>query len=344
MLKKKLLLLILGCFQLLHLNLLANESEIPWSAGLGIGPNFSQIDAVSDDLKSSIGGAAWLSRAWDENQRLDISFDYFTFTEKIDYHALSAAYGFTFFSDMKTRPYALIGLGFGKANNFPFAVNKNQNTTHLFARVGYENLFHTSGWYIGIMLDYLAVKLDGNAAKSAYLALPLLTLKYNFGEKDSTPQSVSVAPIVKVIADSDGDGVLDDKDECPNTPLKTKVNSIGCARNVVVKKNIRVEFKTAKDVILPAFYGQLNEFGDYLTLNSDLNIVIEGHTDSDGSAKANLKLSKKRAEAVKKYLIDYKGIESSRIKAIGYGSSRPETSNSTLEGKQKNRRVIAVLN
>ena len=67
--------------------------------------------------------------------------------------------------------------------------------------------------------------------------------------------------------------------------------------------------------------------------------VLEGHTDSVGGAAANLRLSQRRADAVRQYLLS-KGIDGSRLKAAGYGETRPEADNETAEGRAKNRRVL----
>ena len=67
-----------------------------------------------------------------------------------------------------------------------------------------------------------------------------------------------------------------------------------------------------------------------------------GHTDSDGDAKANTRLSKRRAVAVRKYLIR-NGIEKDRLSAVGVGEDKPIASNDTEEGKDKNRRVEFVI-
>jgi len=69
---------------------------------------------------------------------------------------------------------------------------------------------------------------------------------------------------------------------------------------------------------------------------------IEGHTDSVGSAEYNMKLSQRRAEAVKQYLIS-KGISPDRLEAVGYGETRPIASNATAAGRAKNRRVEIIL-
>ncbi len=65
---------------------------------------------------------------------------------------------------------------------------------------------------------------------------------------------------------------------------------------------------------------------------------VEGHTDSTGTSEHNMGLSQRRADSVRTYLAD-EGVPTSRIKAIGFGESRPKASNSTPEGRQLNRRV-----
>ena len=75
----------------------------------------------------------------------------------------------------------------------------------------------------------------------------------------------------------------------------------------------------------------------------EVSATIEGHTDSNASDSYNLKLSQRRVDAVKQILIDKFGIESSRLNAIGYGESRPIATNATAEGRQQNRRVVAVF-
>ena len=73
------------------------------------------------------------------------------------------------------------------------------------------------------------------------------------------------------------------------------------------------------------------------------NAIIEGHTDNVGKEAYNVRLSKARADSVKQYLVDKFGIDATTVEAVGYGPSRPVADNSTPEGKQKNRRVDAVL-
>jgi len=88
----------------------------------------------------------------------------------------------------------------------------------------------------------------------------------------------------------------------------------------------------------------LDRDGEMLKENPDIKVEIGGHTDSLGSAKENQKISEKRAESVKKYLMDKFNIAGDRMMVKGYGSSKPIADNSTNEGRAKNRRVeIRIL-
>lgn len=76
---------------------------------------------------------------------------------------------------------------------------------------------------------------------------------------------------------------------------------------------------------------------------NDTNILLEGHTDSDGSDDYNMTLSERRARSVAAYLAE-NGVASGRMTAVGYGESQPIADNSTVQGKQANRRVeVAVM-
>jgi outer membrane protein OmpA-like peptidoglycan-associated protein len=119
------------------------------------------------------------------------------------------------------------------------------------------------------------------------------------------------------------------------------------ARSLLVKQLMEsgkavtndILFDVNSDVIKSQSYPVVNQIGDALKANSGLKIKITGHTDNDGNAALNMDLSKRRAASVKKYLIANYGIEDSRILTDGKGASEPVASNSTAEGKAKNRRV-----
>jgi outer membrane protein OmpA-like peptidoglycan-associated protein len=86
----------------------------------------------------------------------------------------------------------------------------------------------------------------------------------------------------------------------------------------------------------------LNELIEHLTQNSQLNIQINGHTDSVGSADSNLRLSQARADSVAGYLAQ-QGIPLHRIKALGYGEQMPLADNQLEQGRQRNRRVAILF-
>jgi outer membrane protein OmpA-like peptidoglycan-associated protein len=93
---------------------------------------------------------------------------------------------------------------------------------------------------------------------------------------------------------------------------------------------------------LPGSETVLSQIAKVLQENPKLELIIEGHTDNVGGAQFNLELSRKRAEAVKRWLVDKAGISEVRLTTVGYGLSRPIADNSTEEGRAKNRRVELV--
>ena len=132
--------------------------------------------------------------------------------------------------------------------------------------------------------------------------------------------------------DTDGDGVPDYRDECPGTPKGARVDERGCW---VISEAL---FDFNKYQIKTAFYPHLDEIITVLQENPAMAIEIQGHTDNVGSSQYNKRLSENRAKAVKNYLTN-KGIKNQRLIAVGFGSSRPKTDNTTETGRALNRRV-----
>jgi OOP family OmpA-OmpF porin len=151
--------------------------------------------------------------------------------------------------------------------------------------------------------------------------------------------------------DSDGDGVPDQFDKCPNTPAGTVVDGSGCA--IVFPKpdtikmgdattaatapysNIQFEFDSS--VLRTSSYPVLDATSADLR-SSGKTITLAGYASSEGTAAHNLKLSKDRAESVKTYLVN-SGVAAKHLKIKGYGETHPIADNSTEEGRVKNRRV-----
>ena len=142
--------------------------------------------------------------------------------------------------------------------------------------------------------------------------------------------------------DTDGDGLLDKDDDCPNTagPIENKGCPIIEVEIVEVLRTAfdNLEFESGKDIILEVSKVALDELADVLIKKETWKLEISGHTDNIGGENFNLVLSKKRAEALKNYLI-FKGVDTNRLITFYFGETQPLIDNTTLEGRKKNRRV-----
>jgi OOP family OmpA-OmpF porin len=153
-----------------------------------------------------------------------------------------------------------------------------------------------------------------------------------------TTSSVAVAPVAVVDGDDDQDGVNNSVDKCPTTPKGAKVNSDGCQEIV----NLHVNFETNSFKIAQSSEANVEAFAAFMKLNTEYTTEITGYTDNVGNAAKNVKLSQKRADAVKADLVA-KGVEASRIKTAGMGQATPVASNKTAQGRSENRRIEAKL-
>ncbi|CAN5866878.1 DUF5723 family protein [soil metagenome] len=111
----------------------------------------------------------------------------------------------------------------------------------------------------------------------------------------------------------------------------------------VIKKAFdNLEFESGKDVIRSTSFSALDELAALLVKHPEWALKISGHTDNVGKPAANMTLSKKRAESVKKYLVS-KGVGANHLKTEFFGQTRPIAPNTTPEGRQKNRRVEMLI-
>ncbi len=153
--------------------------------------------------------------------------------------------------------------------------------------------------------------------------------------------------------DSDGDGVYDDSDDCPNTPRGVEVDSRGCPlppppdpqevmREAIDDARIVILFEYDQHYVAAKYDDDLQGLAELLSEYPELNVVIEGHTDSRGSEAYNMGLSERRAGAVQDRLIGL-GVSAVRISIVGKGESEPVADNDTDEGRAANRRAISVF-
>ena len=142
--------------------------------------------------------------------------------------------------------------------------------------------------------------------------------------------------------DTDGDGIPDYLDTCPDEAGVESNN--GCpevkeeVKTVFKKALTGIQFETGKAIIKKKSYPILNDIVKIMKENPSYKLSIVGHTDNVGKPKLNKKLSLNRANAVKAYL-KKKGVEESRMTADGLGDTMPIKDNKTAAGRAKNRRV-----
>jgi len=122
-----------------------------------------------------------------------------------------------------------------------------------------------------------------------------------------------------------------------NAVLETRETARGLIVNVS-----DVLFDTGSATLKPGARERLARVAGVLASHPDLKIEIEGHTDSVGGEDYNQRLSERRAEAVREYLVQQR-IPPTAVAAVGYGESRPVASNATPAGRQQNRRVELVV-
>ncbi len=155
----------------------------------------------------------------------------------------------------------------------------------------------------------------------------------------AAPGTADGCPVAK---DSDGDGILDANDKCPTVAAPGTAD--GCPPPAPAPKKLTLEgvnFDNDKATLRPDAYGILDKAATTLKEWGNVKVEVAGHTDSRSDDDYNQKLSQRRAEAVRTYLIG-KGVAADRLTAKGYGESSPVADNETEEGRFKNRRVELV--
>ena len=131
---------------------------------------------------------------------------------------------------------------------------------------------------------------------------------------------------------------------CPPKPKpEPKPAEVKPAPKVIDRFILTINFAFNKSNITKSDAAQLRKALEFIKKYPGAKIKLEGHTDSIGSEKYNLRLSEKRAEATKEYLVKEGHIENSRLSTVGYGKSKPIASNKTKSGRAQNRRVEIVI-
>jgi OOP family OmpA-OmpF porin len=302
------------------------NSEAGWGGGMGIGKILNEHFNV--ELKGFYQGYDSANR----NGRWDITGG----SADIQYYISRGTFS----------PYTVIGIG---------AINSNHNE---YSGVGFIGEAGAGVTYE--MSDNFLVRSDVRYRYNNNIGANLQqgTNEFNdlvvnmgfvvpFGAKPkhviaAIPAPVQEAtPVVQInttdcsTLDSDHDGINDCTDQCPNTPAGAHVSFNGCW-------TVDVKFDNDKAIIKPQYFSNLNSASEIIKNNPTLIIEVQGHTSKTGTLKHNIKLSKNRALAVKKYLVH--DTHSPHLTTQGYGWTRPIDTNDTEEGRSNNRRVQLEVN
>lgn len=163
---------------------------------------------------------------------------------------------------------------------------------------------------------------------------------------DVCPDEPGVAPDGCPLKDTDGDGILDKDDRCINEPENRNgfEDTDGCPDELPAKVAkftgvIRgIYFDFGKDSIRKQSTKTLAEAARIFNEYPDIKVDISGHTDNVGNAEYNKDLARRRAESVKRYLVD-RGVKAERISTRGAGPDEPIADNAKPAGRAKNRRI-----
>jgi len=258
-------------------------------------------------------------------------------------------------------PYLTVGAG--AESNVLVPGNALTNQTKLMTQAGvgtFINLWRSSdGTSTFALRPEVKARWD-DPGRGAHLVdyIALLGFQYSFGGSRTPPPPAPPPPPTRppppvsqaapepaaapaTPPDSDHDGVPDNIDQCPDTPAGVQVDALGCPlKGSITLEGVNFEHNSA--ALTVASHAPLDTIADGLKKHPRLKVEIQGHTDSTGSPAYNLKLSQRRADSVRDYLVS-SGVSADQLVTKGYGQTEPAASNKTAAGRAKNRRVVMYV-
>jgi OmpA-OmpF porin, OOP family len=230
--------------------------------------------------------------------------------------------------------FGRLGLNYAQAkDNFtstgavavPTNPNPSKNATNYEAGVGVQYDFTES---LGMRVEAERYRIDDAVGNKGDINMYSLGLIYRFGQNKPAPAPEAATP--------------------PPPPPVVEAEPVLVIVPVIVKTQqycsiLDIQFEIKQSEMQREEKEKLGVVGTFMKKYPDTTAVIEGHTDNVGTREYNQKLSQQRADSVVSYLVDTFHIDPSRLKAVGYGEMHPIADNSTMEGRQANRRIDAVI-
>ncbi|MFC3194106.1 OmpA family protein [Marinicella sediminis] len=354
---------------------LANDHDDRWMLSTNL--IFNALDN-NKNLESDFGLGLGLGKFLNENWTLDFEIDHVNVSQEggggsVDQIGLGLMTRYHFSPDSSLRPFLGLGAGYLDHNgsNNAQAVDSSDFMLNLSAGLRKEVTDRVS------FLTEVKYRLDTDdytgTASSYDDYLFSMGMSIALGAAQAAP---AAAPIVEPAPqlDSDGDGVSDQSDRCPNTPAGMAVDMYGCHQvdgdddNDGVKNSMDrcpdsrpgavvdadgcevqvvielqgVYFDLDKATLKPESISILDAAVKTMGEHGTLVVEVAGHTDSSASESYNQALSERRAKVVYNYLVE-KGVSADRMTWKGYGELSPIATNDTAEGRAKNRRTELVI-
>lgn len=327
----------------------AQEYENIGNITLGGAAYFADSDrGIDDDVGFLLGGEMPLADRW------SLDANYYTIDSDMKFNLGDAnlnfvRFGLNYHLNQLNGWQPFVGVGFGNLDvdktgslldmdeetfDVGFGMKRFINDKWMLrGDFKFVNGFDSHVWdeAVSIGFSYAFGRRSTPAARPAVAAAP-----------SPEPQR---APAREPERDSDNDGVVDSRDNCPNTPANLAVDANGCPILDVTQRRqeLLVNFDFDRSEVKPQYDDEIADFAEFMQTYGNTNAVIEGHTDSVGTEEYNQGLSERRANAVRNELVNEHNIESSRVSTVGYGESRPVDTNATDAGRANNRRIEAVI-
>lgn len=267
-------------------------------------------------------------------------------TVSVDYyrHGVGVDATYSFGDRTAFTPYLLVGGGGAYNDALPDSEDDwswfaNAGVGFVTAPVTRRGQIRIRGEGRYVYDDYL----DGYGEPRVSLGIEIPLFEERAVEVAAAEENVKIVEVPTGLLDTDGDGIVDEKDQCPDTAAGDRVDGNGCTLDKIIElKGVTFEFDKTR--LRPDAQTILDWAVDILKKYPDMQVEIAGHTDSIGTDEYNQQLSEGRAQSVKDYFVEH-GVPESQMGVKGYGESEPRDTNDTEEGRERNRRVeLRTLN